>query len=332
MVEAIKLAQALEADKTAKAQRVEEEKKQRADLRKLQTAERNRARVLSQQEKDALKADEERIKMEKRTNTEKLRLARKATSEQAKLQAEWEKKVRDTEAALYKKLTGTRMPGLARPSGRRPSAKRHAGRAGQGDDSEGDGDDEVDGEMSEEDEGETGDGGSEGDGANESMSGVGSSKETSSGRGDGSGSISALSKPLRATKSSTTTMSPPVTEETLLNPRSVMAIDELETLLFNRKLPRRGGHETHPQLVARLAAADVALAIPELDELLRKFWDKGKGSKVAKIKRLQMHEANASAAGQDGIKAMDPEFKKGYEGYGGEFSGLLDNDCEEMVS
>ena len=118
--------------------------------------------------------------------------------------------------------------------------------------------------------------------------------------------------------------------ETTLRNLSEMAADELEALLFNRQMPRRGANETHPQLVARLAAADATLATQELDDLLRKFWDKGKGSKVAKVRRLQNHEANASAAGLDGVKSTDLEFKKGYEGYVGEYSCWIEDDDEEM--
>lgn len=98
-----------------------------------------------------------------------------------------------------------------------------------------------------------------------------------------------------------------VTKETLANPRSILTEAELEVLLFERGLPRRGGRETHPQMVARLAAADAGLSSDDLSKLLLKFFDKGKGSKVAKALRLQKYEAEASAAGQKGLEGDDPD-------------------------
>lgn len=120
-----------------------------------------------------------------------------------------------------------------------------------------------------------------------------------------------------------------VTKETLLNPRSILTDGELNILLSQRDLPHRGSRESHPQTVARLAAADVMLNGEQLTDLLAKYFDKGKGSKVAKALRLQTHEAQASAAGQRGVKATDLEFKKGYVGYEGAFAHFIEDDAEK---
>ncbi|KAK5131110.1 hypothetical protein LTR08_001328 [Meristemomyces frigidus] len=321
------------AERAAEVQRVEAEKKARAEERKLEATEQDRIRTLSKHEKDVTKAEEERVKKEKRDHNEKQKEARKAAVKQAKLQSDWEKKVRETEAALFKKITGNRMPGIPRTSKRRTATKRRAGRRSRDDDREHGGDDQDSEEPSDKDAAETGEDESEDDDKGNSDLDAGThdkSNDGRSGRGGGGG-ISAKTNPAKASKIPTAITNPPVTEQTLLNSRSILTNDELDTMLFNRKLPRRGGHESHPQVVARLAAADVGLSTPELDDLLRKFWDKGKGSKIAKIQRLQTHEAGASTAGQDGTKATDLGFKKRYEGYRGEYASLLEDEDKEMM-
>lgn len=94
---------------------------------------------------------------------------------------------------------------------------------------------------------------------------------------------------------------------------------ELATLLHARGLPPRGVHESHPELVARLAAMDNLLTSSQVSDLLLPFFDRTKVSKEAKILRLQNHDARNSAAGYSGIKSTDEEFVKGYEGYSGRF-------------
>ncbi len=120
-----------------------------------------------------------------------------------------------------------------------------------------------------------------------------------------------------------------VTPTTLANPRSVMTESELEVKLFERGLARRARHETHPHMVARLAAADAALGTEALSTLLSKYFDKGKGSKLVKALRLQELDAEKSAAGEAGVKSTDLEFKKGYEGYKGKFARLIRDEVEE---
>ena len=117
-----------------------------------------------------------------------------------------------------------------------------------------------------------------------------------------------------------------VTKETLLNPRSVMTDAELKFLLQSRGLRQPTSRESHAQTVARLAAADDDMSTTELSDLLRACFENVKGSKEAKIQRLRAYDAKRSAAGSDGVKATDPEFKKGYEGYEGAYKGLLDED------
>lgn len=113
-----------------------------------------------------------------------------------------------------------------------------------------------------------------------------------------------------------------VTEETLLNPRSVMTHAELTALLHKRSLPLPTARESHAQIVARLATEDSYLSTKDLTILLAAHFDKGKGSKTNKARRLQVLEAKASAAGSRGITADSAAFKSGYEGYDGKFEKL----------
>ena len=96
-----------------------------------------------------------------------------------------------------------------------------------------------------------------------------------------------------------------------------MTDSELADLLLVRKLPRRGANESHPEVVARLAAADNSLKSSELTDLLKVYFDGKKGSKEAMALRLQKNDAKNSAAGKAGVKSTDDEFKKSYEGYSG---------------
>ncbi|KAK4547750.1 hypothetical protein LTR36_000708 [Oleoguttula mirabilis] len=309
------------AEQAAEAQRAEEERKQRLEDKKADAAEKERERITKVHEREDSKAEELRIKQEKAVDRERKRAMKKAATDQAKAEAEWEKKKRSADAALYAKYTGKRMPGAPRVR-RAPATRRAPGGACRGgrrsrDDFVTLSEDEEDSvELSDEDEVETVD--DESDAIEEGSSTV------------NAGSISSKSTPAKARKKATVTTKPKVTKETLLNPRSVMTSAELEVLLFERDLARRTGRETHPQMVARLNAADEDLSTTEISDLLSKFFDKGKGSKEAKTKRLQEHEAAKSAAGGNSVKATDLAFKKGYEGYKGEYSGLIEDEDEEM--
>jgi hypothetical protein len=119
---------------------------------------------------------------------------------------------------------------------------------------------------------------------------------------------------------------PKISKQTLLNPRSVMTDYELELLLAMRGLPRRAAGETHPQLVARLAAADKVLSMPDIDDLLQANFLSRKNNHKVKELRLQKYDAKHSEAGQRGVESTDPEFKKSYEGYGGKGARFIDED------
>ena len=114
-----------------------------------------------------------------------------------------------------------------------------------------------------------------------------------------------------------------VSKQTLLNPRSILSFEELDILLAKRDLPRRGADETHPEIVARLAAADMALDVYGLDALLQAEFIALKGSRAVKAARLQKHDASQSETGRRGVESTDLEFKKSYEGYDGKGARFL---------
>ncbi|KAK4495794.1 hypothetical protein PRZ48_013062 [Zasmidium cellare] len=121
----------------------------------------------------------------------------------------------------------------------------------------------------------------------------------------------------------------PVTKSTLLNPRSILSVHELEALLFYRSLPRRGPSESHAEVVARLAANDETLKSDELSQLLIHLTEKSKGKKFEKIARLREADARGSDAGQMGVRSTDLEFVRRYEGFEG-FEGVLEEVVGEL--
>lgn len=119
---------------------------------------------------------------------------------------------------------------------------------------------------------------------------------------------------------------PKVTKETLLNPRSVMNDEELGIILSTRGLLPRKPNESHPQIVARLAAADKALGSGILNSFLKERFKSIRGKHEERVRRLQESEAEDSVAGQIGAKSTSLEFKQSYEGYSGEYAGLIGDD------
>lgn len=309
------------AAQAAESQRDEDEKKRRIEEKKAADAEKERQRILKVHERQRIVAEEARIKQERITAREEKRIAKKAALARIRAEEDWAFTRRETAAEMYEKMTGKTLPGAPglRPVGRRGS--RCSGEDFVDDDGEDamslddDGEDEMTDYETEQSD----------------IDSAGHLDGSSSNLGNGSSSVNASTAPtpVRARKVPTVSMKPKVTKETLLNPRSIMTDAELDVLLFHRELPRRTMRETHPQVVARLHAADCTLTTIELSDLLRPYFDKGKGSKESKVKRLQVQDAAKSAAGEEGITSADLEFKKGYEGYKGEYRSLIGDDGSE---
>lgn len=114
-----------------------------------------------------------------------------------------------------------------------------------------------------------------------------------------------------------------VTALTLENPRSILSDEELKILLCSRGLPARGTAETHPEVVARIAAADNQLTGTQLNDLLQREFIKTRGDFPTRLWRLQHFDAERSEAGLQGVKSTDLAFKQGYGGYVGKFASLI---------
>lgn len=117
-----------------------------------------------------------------------------------------------------------------------------------------------------------------------------------------------------------------ISKQSLLNPRSILTLEELDILLAERDLPRRSADETHAEVVARIAAADKALSTQDLEGLLSAAFVPLRGGHAKKEKKLQEHDASQSEAGKKGVDATNLEFKKSYEGYYGKGAKFIDGD------
>ena len=264
------------------ARRAEEEKDLKAQFAKDEKERKQKEKHEQKAARDADKAEEKRIAEERRTGKVLERKAKAEAAERAKEEALEKKQVAESEDRVYRYYTG------------KPVKRKHVVlRTYDGDDiSERDADEDYGSDMS----------GSEEEDEDEATIDI-----------DDTPACDNIKE-----KTSTTIFTPAkVTKKTLLNPRSVMTMGELTALLHTRGLPRRGAGETHPQIVARLAAADNALSVTKLKALLESHFDKRKGNKDLYIERLRVHDAEKSEAAQKGIKSTNLEFKKGYEGYSG---------------
>lgn len=89
-----------------------------------------------------------------------------------------------------------------------------------------------------------------------------------------------------------------VNDETRANPRSVMTLAELDTVLARRDLPRSSSEESQEQVVARLHMEDKMATVSTLTAVLKASGLETKGDKQAKINRLQAYDVSRSVAGE----------------------------------
>ncbi|KAK5169694.1 uncharacterized protein LTR77_005672 [Saxophila tyrrhenica] len=245
------------------------------------------------QEKMAREREERRLREEKRLGKEAERKARKAGLQKLREEVEAKRRNKDAEAAVYRYYTGYNIN------------RKHGNK--QGGDPDSDEDERADYLADSDDS----DASSDGDVPPPVLT---QSERISNRRRSASRGRSVSVHPSQMVE---------VTKATLLNPRSIMTDSELADLLHERKLPRRGHDETHPEVIARLAADDDILDNDEVNDLLAKHFMTHKGSIAKRIQRLEEADAANSAAGKRGVKVTDPEFKEQYEGYKGEYASLL---------
>lgn len=89
-----------------------------------------------------------------------------------------------------------------------------------------------------------------------------------------------------------------VNDETRANPRSVMTLAELNTVLARRDLPRSSSEESQEQVVARLHMEDKTATVSTLTAVLKASGLETRGDKQTKINRLQAYDVSRSVAGE----------------------------------
>ncbi|KAF2165846.1 hypothetical protein M409DRAFT_24132 [Zasmidium cellare ATCC 36951] len=307
-------------------QRAKEQRAQaRAEAKKRDLAEATRKKIDDALQKRSDKETAERIKEERRINKEKEKQHKAAVEARFLAEKQWIAKRKQAEEDLYKELTGYNM------GGKKPGRMRKG----------------KDGYEEEEEEAEASDVyDSEEEDIIDLINDDDTDEEDAPGISDNDDDLAFFEpQPPAEEEDTTTTPKPrklstllapraghipaPVTKTTLLNPRSILTDAELERLLFYRSLPRRGPSETHAEVVARLAANDETLKSDELSQLLMHLSEKSKGKKFEKISRLREADARECDAGQMGVRSTDLEFVRRYEGYSGEFAGLVREIVEE---
>ncbi|KAK4620396.1 hypothetical protein CLAFUW4_11577 [Fulvia fulva] len=314
------------ADAEAEVRRVDEEKKERANQKKREQAESNQRRVAEALRKASERKERARIKQEREINRARLRDRRKAVLAMMRAEREWETARNRAEKKLYQKLTGVDIDGM--PIRTRRQSKYEPEEDEAIDEFESDDEDEEEPELtdaeSDEDEDQIhlNDSGSEAD--DEQLVQV-SSRKTNKRTPRRSTRKSASKAPIIDSPNTspitpqqeTATVRIEVTEDTLINPRSIMSDNELDLLLHKRSLPKRdyAAGESHAEVVAYLAYCDSQLTTTELDNLLSRFYLKKKGKKSEKILLLQEADAKASHKGSMGLSSVDQEFIEGYGGY-----------------
>ena len=238
-------------------------------------------------DRQADKIETERIKKERKAAKIKIVTQRKATAQRMKLEADWQEQVGQAERRLYARLTGGKKLEMRQNT---VADFETVDIKSEPDDSDSDSDVE---------------------------------NPTFDDENEGSDIVVPDATPSDLALKRKPATIPQVTKETLLNPRSILNDSELEVLLFERGLARRAVAEPHAHVVARLVAADEDLSTTELNDLLAKEFDKGKGKRESKTRRLQELDANKSAAGSQGLRSDDPSFIEKYRKHIGEYSGLI---------
>lgn len=281
------------AEARVAAAAVEEEKKQVAAEEKKRKLDHRRSVLGFQAQKKAEKAEDKRIKKEAAEQRENERKARIAARQRLRDEAAERKFIKEAEERVYRFLTGREL------------ARRHRKR-----DRKGDADDES--VVGADDD----------DMAEYEFDYLLFDDEDDAAASSDNASEVEIHGPEK--KKRIIFFEPaPITKYTLLNPRSIMSDSELDTLLYERKLPRRATGETHPEIIARFCAADNILESDEVNSLLEKHFIKPSGSLDKRIKALQKADAEESLAGRKGFDINSPEFKDNYEAYRGQYAYML---------
>jgi hypothetical protein len=245
------------------------------------------------EERKREKAEDRQIKLERRQGQQAERKSRAEGIKFLRDELEEKKLVREAEDRIYKQLTG------------RDLVRKHANRRRGDEDS--DDDDNVDYlEDSDEDDASIAD--------DESTASYKPKKKKSKRTSTTAKEVAAEVVPVK------------VTTATFSDPRIVMTDNELEVLLYERKLDRRAANETHPDVVARLAAADDDLSATNVKTLLDKLFVRPRGNRANRLNMLREADAANSAAGKQGVKVGTSQFEKFSADYAEKYAHLISDE------
>jgi hypothetical protein len=361
----IAAAKKVRAEKAAAEKAEQEDKVAKAAARKLAIAEANQKKVMVQLKRLADKNERLRIREERKVNRERARINRLAILASMRAQRDWDMERNRKEKQIYRTIMGVEVNGKPCRVGRNTKSGYESDNESGIDELESD---EEEARGTEEEQGDSGDESNrleadlgtstmdDGQDAsvlhaepasaipssttsrpqksktfprNTNFAGKRAARSGRPRRASIARTPTSESRPVNDPSTSASTSFPvTVTEDTIMNSRSIMSRDELEELCSARGLARLPeSNETHQQLVARLNAADHALPTAELDGIVKRAGGDTSGAKATKIKRMQMAEAAQSSKGGMGLTTNDIDFMRTYEGFRGEFSYLL-NDAE----
>ncbi|TKA49660.1 hypothetical protein B0A54_00328 [Friedmanniomyces endolithicus] len=250
----------------ADARREEEDKAARLEAKKTEALEKRQAVMLLAEKRAAENAKQDGMRKKRAEDRDRMRLAKRTAEAQASAELKWKTTQRVAEKALWEEMVG----------------KNWRSRTVQDPDSSavGDADAEDDSDASEASDAEVS------DKAHKHHRGL-------------LGGFSLMQDyvpkpeniaptPAKVGKTPTAAL---VTAETMADPRSDLAVEDLNAILRVRGLPAKNAEESRFQAIARLCAADKDMSTADLHDTLRRYFIKIKGTRQEKLRAVAEYEA-----------------------------------------
>ncbi|TKA43810.1 hypothetical protein B0A54_05569 [Friedmanniomyces endolithicus] len=250
----------------ADARREEEEKVARLEAKKTEALEKRQAVMLLAEKRAAENAKQDGMRKKRAEDRDRMRLAKRTAEAQASAELKWKTTQRVAEKTLWEEMVGKnwRSRTMQDPDG---SAVGDADADDDSDASEG-----SDAEVS--------------DKAHKHHRGL---------LGGFSLMQDYVPKPDNTTPTPAKVGKAPtaalVTAETMADPRSDLAVEDLNAILRVRGLPAKNAEESRFQAIARLCAADRDMSTADLHDTLRRYFIKIKGTRQEKLRAVAEYEA-----------------------------------------
>ncbi|KAK0779180.1 hypothetical protein LTR02_009217 [Friedmanniomyces endolithicus] len=250
----------------ADARREEEEKIARLEVKKTEALEKRQAVILLAEKRAAENAKQDGMRKKRAEDRDRMRLAKRTAEAQASAELKWKTTQRVAEKTLWEEMVGKnwRSRTMQDPDG---SAVGDADAEDDSDASEG-----SDAEVS--------------DKAHKHHRGL---------LGGFSLMQDYVPKPENTTPTPAKVEKAPtaalVTAETMADPRSDLAVEDLNAILRVRGLPAKNAEESRFQAIARLCAADKDMSTADLHDTLRRYFIKIKGTRQEKLRAVAEYEA-----------------------------------------